>query len=195
MKVVSFLKEKWNLLVSVSAMIVVLLTKVIVPPHIDLEATIGATDNMYLARIVVIAALLLTMYPFALFNQKKHGWFWWVGAVACLMAAVILYGAYIRFSDRTTGYLEEGKQREVVGNHLYPGVLKTLDSIKLAEHLDTVTNDDIVENLGAPKDNYPPSEIEHNSNRLVMLFALDILFVALFIVFCCQALFCSSSKK
>jgi len=191
----SFLKEQWNLLLNLSLAIVVLLTKVVVPPNIDLNAAVGSVDKTALARFVVIIALLAALLPFSMLKQKKHAVFWWILALVFLLAGVTFYVSYIGFTERKTGYNEFSMKRQVIGDHLYRRVALSLDSIKAAEKLDTITADDIVGKLGAPTENYPPQEVTHNADKLVILFTVTILFAALFIACSIQAAYCYRTIK
>ncbi len=158
MKFLTFLKEQWNLIASISVAIVIFLTKIIIPPKISLFSAAGEIDYSSLAQFIVIATILILLYPFAIFKTKKDGKYWWSSSVISLAVGVFLFISYVNLTNQKTGYNKYSHTRKIIGNHLLPFAKIGLDSIKVLEKLDTVTPDQIVMLLGEPEENYPVFE-------------------------------------
>lgn len=189
-----FFKKTWNQIVGVSVVIIVLLTGFVVPPVFSISIFEGEIDHASMSKFIVAGIILLTLLPCQLFNKKKHGRIWWIIAAITFICSFASYFRYNRLMDNKTGYNKYAKSRQVIGDKLIPIAQVAADSVKKANHITSLTPDELLEHMGDANQLWPKEEIGSNARKLVVQYIFTYILFTLFLLSGIQALYCLNTS-
>src|SRR5437879_5621234 len=116
MDIHELIKDKWNSILQIALVIVLLISKFTIPPQFNNDLLQSQIDFISFANFLVAALLLLIIVPAQFFKQKKHTWFWWTGAVVFIIAGVFFYFRYNSNVNTWSVFDDDARSRVVIGN-------------------------------------------------------------------------------
>src|ERR1700761_8412348 len=106
MKILTFIKQKWNLISGLALSIVFILTKIITPPDFSDVLTQSTIDYNTFAKFIVAGVIILALVPFEIFNKKKNGVWWWASGLMMMALSIVML---IRYYDVRNKYSAQNK--------------------------------------------------------------------------------------
>lgn len=190
MDFLNYLKSRWNLVLGIALAIAVIVTDFLVAPSFSVGMPIEKSNFSSLAKFVVAGLILLLLLPCAIFNERKHMWYWWGLAIAFFATGFILFFYYNSLQQEKTAYNEFSEEYVIIGETLTPLAQKAVDSVRTADGIDILPPSEMLATLGAPEDIWTREEIFSNAATLVRVYLVTLAAFTLFILFSIQAAYC-----
>lgn len=194
MELIQFVKDKWNAVLQIALITVLLISKFTIPPQFDNDLLESQVDFISFSKFLVAALLLIVLVPAQFYKQRKHIWFWWLTALAFLIVGIYYYFQYNDKVNTYTVFDKDAKSRVVIGNTLLPAAKDNLSLYSKKHGGDVLLPAEWIEGLGGPEKVWPKDEIRAHAKQIVLNYIITILCLSAFIVSGIQAVYITSLK-
>jgi hypothetical protein len=195
MNFLSFLKKRWNTVLQIAFILVMIISKFTIPPNFDNDLVENQIDFISFSKFIVAAIILLLLLPAHYLRSKENGWVWWFISLITIILGIYFLFSYNRVVNKNSVYVHDYKARTVTGNEYTPEAKTAIATFSKNHPSDVLSKEDLIQGTGGPEHVWYKEDIMRNSETIIYHYLSTVICFAIFIVCAIQAVYTTLEKN